>query len=326
MKFSPDISTYIAGIKLSSCIYNASGCLCVTFQELDDLINSEAGAVLSKSCTMEPRRGNEEPRFFMNDKCSLNSMGIPNLGYEQYLKYHQQKKAKKPFILSIFPFNINEMEIMLKKIHESYEKTTGLVEINLSCPNLVAGKGESSRMVAYDFERFEKYLCALHSLAKICKNLRFGIKLPPYYEIKDFERASGLIEKYHEETIYFVVCINSVVNGLVIDSNSMKPVIKPKNGLGGLGGSFCKPTALSNVRTFYNLLPKTINIIGCGGIETASDVFEHLLCGATAVQVGTHLVCKGPMIFEKLNQELREILKFKEFTCIQEVTGQLKEI
>ena len=58
-----DLSTTIAGIILETPIYNASGCLCVTRDELNELMDSEAGAVISKSSTVNCRSGNRMPRF-----------------------------------------------------------------------------------------------------------------------------------------------------------------------------------------------------------------------------------------------------------------------
>lgn len=70
-------------------------------------------------------------------------------------------------------------------------------------------------------------------------------------------------------------------------------VIKPKNGFGGLGGDYIKPTALANVHAFYKRLNPSIQIIGTGGVKTGRDAFEHILCGASMVQLGTVLQKKA---------------------------------
>ena len=90
--------------------------------------------------------------------------------------------------------------------------------------------------------------------------------------------------------------INSIGNGLYIDSDKEEVVIKPKGGFSGLGGEYVKPTALANVRAFAQRLKPEIKIIGTGGITCGKDVFEHLLCGATLVQVGTQLHQEGPQV------------------------------
>ena len=91
-------------------------------------------------------------------------------------------------------------------------------------------------------------------------------------------------------------------------------------------GEYVKPTALANVRAFAQRLKPEIKIIGTGGITCGKDVFEHLLCGATLVQVGTQLHQEGPQVFERLAKELQEIMAAKGYESIEEFRGKLKEM
>ena len=93
-----------------------------------------------------------------------------------------------------------------------------------------------------------------------------------------------------------------------------------------MGGRLIKPVALANVRAFWKLLGNRIPIIGVGGVETGTDIFEHLLCGASAVQVGTALVEKGIGVFERLEGELVEVLSRKGYNSVAACRGQLKEL
>jgi dihydroorotate dehydrogenase (fumarate) len=112
-----DISTRIADISLSSCLMNASGCHCTTENEWDDLRNSQLGAIVSKSSTIEPRAGNYLPRFYIDQYGSINSMGIPNHGYDFYSNYGIS--CHQPFIQSIYPFNTVELKKMLENINNT---------------------------------------------------------------------------------------------------------------------------------------------------------------------------------------------------------------
>jgi dihydroorotate dehydrogenase (fumarate) len=120
--------------------------------------------------------------------------------------------------------------------------------------------------------------------------------------------------------------INSVGNGLVVDPKRETPVIKPKGGFGGLGGSLIKPVALANVRAFWKLLEGRIPIIGTGGVVQGLDAFEHVLCGASAVQVGTVLVEEGVGVFERLEGELATELRTRGATSLESRRGKLKEL
>ncbi|MBH0186245.1 MAG: hypothetical protein HP477_12785 [Nitrospira sp.] len=102
--------------------------------------------------------------------------------------------------------------------------------------------------------------------------------------------------------------------------------MKPKGGFGGLGGRLIKPVALANVRAFYKLFQGRIPIIGTGGIMDGVDAFEHLLCGASALQIGTVLVEEGLDVFSRLDKELAEILARKGYHSVSECRGMVKEL
>ncbi len=119
----------------------------------------------------------------------------------------------------------------------------------------------------------------------------------------------------------FINCVNSIGNGLVIDDE--KVVIKPKNGFGGIDGDYIEPTALANVHAFYKRLRPDIQIIGTGGVKKGRDAFEHILCGASMVQIGTALQEEGPEIFTRVTQELKDIMAQKGYETIEDFRGKL---
>src|SRR5256712_12333088 len=81
---------------------NASGALCVTRAELEALGRSRAGAIVTKSMTLEARTGNPEPRYYPFAGGSINSMGLPNLGYRAYAELIPTLKGfGKPVVASV---------------------------------------------------------------------------------------------------------------------------------------------------------------------------------------------------------------------------------
>ena len=128
-------------------------------------------------------------------------------------------------------------------------------------------------------------------LSRVCSHPAFhskvvGVKLAPYFDILHFEKAVDILAKY---PIKFVVCINTIGNALFVDADNECAMIAPRDGLGGLGGGFVKPTALANVYKISKLLIAKsrgdIDVIGVGGVFSGKDAFEMILCGASAVQV-----------------------------------------
>ncbi|EOB3359230.1 dihydroorotate oxidase [Enterococcus faecium] len=311
------LETTFANHIFANPLMNASGVHCMTTQELDELAHSEAGAFITKSCTINERKGNPEPRYFDVPLGSINSMGLPNLGFSYYLEYalayeKVQENQNQPLFFSIAGMSVQENLEMLEKIEKS--GFNGITELNLSCPN-VPGKPQ----LAYDFEATYETLKEVFSI--FSKPL--GIKLPPYFDFAHFDQMAYILNQF---PLTYVNAINSVGNGLYIDTEQEAVVIKPKEGFGGIGGEYIKPTALANVRAFYTRLKPEIQIIGTGGIRTGQDAFEHLLCGASMLQIGTELHKEGPEIFSRIIKELTQIMSEKGYTSIDEFKGKLRTI
>ncbi|MBZ2156541.1 dihydroorotate oxidase [Streptococcus anginosus] len=302
--------TQIAGFTFNNCLMNAAGVACMTIEELEEVKNSPAGTFVTKTATLQARAGNPEPRYQDVLLGSINSMGLPNHGLDYYLDYLlelQQTEPNRTFFLSLVGLSLEETHALLKKVQDSDFK--GLTELNLSCPN-VPGKPQ----IAYDFETTEKILSEVFDY--FTKPL--GIKLPPYFDMAHFDQAAAIFNKF---PLSFVNCVNSIGNGLYINDETV--IIRPKKGFGGIGGEYIKPTALANVHAFYQRLNPSIQIIGTGGVLTGRDAFEHILCGASMVQVGTTLHKEGVGAFERITSELKAIMEEKGYESIEDFRGKL---
>jgi len=307
-----DISANISGINFDRCIMNASGPLDATLEELTDIATSSAGGIVMKSCTVEVREGNPEPRYIDVEWGSINSMGLPNLGYKYYNDITPKLKSYgKPLIASIAGAESQEYEKIVEAFNSS---NVDILEINLSCPNVV-GRPQ----IGYDFEMSEEIMGVVGDVS----DKPWGVKLPPYFDFVHFEEMASIL---NNSKISFIVSINSIGNALFIDWETEKVLIKPKGGFGGLGGKYIKPTALANVRKFHELLDKKIKIVGVGGIYSGIDAFEFILSGATLLQLGTSFAQEGPQIFERVSRELKAIMEKKGYKSLEDFRGKLKVI
>jgi len=307
-----DLSTTIAGVKFPSCFMNASGAMCVTREELLALGQSRAGAIVTKSMTVEAREGNPSPRYYGFPGGSINSMGLPNLGYKVYAELIPElKQYGKPVIASVAGLCEDDFPTIAKVINAS---RPDLIEVNLSCPN-IPGKPQ----IGYDAETSERLLTRLRKVITV----PMGVKLPPYFDPAHHKVMGDVISRCGVD---FLNVINSVGNGLVVDSEREVPVIKPKGGFGGVGGAIIKPVALANVRAFWKIFEGRVPIIGTGGVMDGVDAFEHVLCGASAVQIGTVLVEEGIGVFDRLEMELAALLIKKRYQTLADCRGKLKEL
>jgi dihydroorotate dehydrogenase (fumarate) len=273
---------------------------------------SRAGAIVTKSMTVEAREGNPSPRYYGFPGGSINSMGLPNLGYKVYAELIPElKQFGKPVIASVAGLCEDDFPTIAKVINAS---GPDLIEVNLSCPN-IPGKPQ----IGYDAETSERLLKRLRKVITV----PMGVKLPPYFDPAHHKVMGEMIGRCGVD---FLNLINSVGNGLVVDPERETAVIKPKGGFGGLGGAMIKPVALANVRAFWKVFQGRIPIIGTGGVMDGVDAFEHFLCGASAVQVGTVLVEEGIEVFGRLEMELAAQLTKKGYRTPPDCRGKLKEL
>jgi dihydroorotate dehydrogenase (fumarate) len=316
----PQIFTSFNTTIVSSPIYNASGPLCTTEKELNGLLYSESAAILTKSCTKEYRVGNLEPRYWSDGINSINSTGLANMGYKYYgdlTKIFKYNYFNKPYIISVAGLTLDDnLEIIkyYQDLNNTYQPDA--IEINLSCPNII-GKSQ----VAYDLESVELYLRKIYDIWDVSSNISMGFKLSPYFDRVHFEKTADIINDF---SINFITCINSPGYGMFIDIESETTRIHPNNGHGGIGGNCVLPIALANVHQFRKLLSDKIEIVGCGGVSSGSEVFQHLLVGAQMVQIGTKYMEEGPIIFERVNRELIGLMRKKGYKNIEEFRGKLK--
>ena len=308
-----DLSTRFLDCAFANPLMNASGVWCYDQDELDALNQSAAGAYVTKSCTLEPRAGNPEPRYRATPLGSINSMGLPNRGYHFYLDYvAKHDYTSKPLFMSVAGLSLEDNLAMVREIKAA--NSPAIMELNLSCPN-VPGKPQ----IAYDFDAMDTMLAA------VCVEYDrpFGVKMPPYFDIVHFDQAAEILNRYPQ--VAFVTCINSIGNALAIDTDTETVLIKPKDGFGGIGGDYVLPTALANVNAFFRRCPDK-KVIGCGGVKTGEQVFQHLLAGASLVQVGTALQEEGPEIFARLADELAALMAKKGYQKLSDFQGKLKTL
>lgn len=333
----PDVSTSLAGIPLSSCIYNASGPRSGTAAALQKIAQSKAGAVLSKSATVDSQTGNPLPRTWHapDGLASLNSEGLPNNGIAYYISASTIAEAmgecsdnnKKPYMVSLSGKTLADNLQMLQRIATSPTRSKiSAIELNLACPNVI-GKP----IIGFDFEQMDEILTAVAQVYNDNNNDNnnhqlppLGVKLPPYLDFQHFALAADILNK-HKDLVRYIASINTIGNSLAIDVYSEAPYISSNSGFAGLSGPAVKYTALANVRKFRSLLDASIDVVGVGGVQSGQDVFELILAGATAVQVATCHWIEGPKCFDRICQELQEIMVEKKYTKIEDFKGKLKE-
>jgi len=116
-----------------------------------------------------------------------------------------------------------------------------------------------------------------------------------------------------------IVAINSFGPCLSIDVESALPRMGGPDGYGWLSGPALKPLAVRCIHDVASVVD--IPVIGCGGVSRGTDVIEMLMAGASAVQVCTAAILRGPAVFGKIAGETASWLERHGHAGPAAVTG-----
>lgn len=263
------LETRIGKVILKNPVMAASGTFGTEYRELIDI--NKLGAYITKTITLNARIGNVPPRVCETSSGMLNSIGLENGGLDDFIKNKTPGigRLRIPLIVSIAGDDAAEFKELAKAL--SKIKKIAALEINLSCPNVRHGKRDfliaQDEEATYEIIEAVRRSTALTVIAKLSPN------------VTDIKKIAKAAEEAKADAISL---INTLV-GMAVDIDTKKPVLG--NVTGGLSGPAIKPVALSMVRAAYN--STKIPIVGIGGIMDHKDAIEFMLCGASAIQVGT---------------------------------------
>jgi dihydroorotate dehydrogenase (NAD+) catalytic subunit len=281
----------LATLELDNPIIPASG----TFgfgQEYADFYDLNIlGSISLKGTTREARFGNPTPRIADCTAGMLNSVGLQNPGIDKVISEELPALAKiykKPVIANVCGFSIDEYVEVAQKFDE--QKQIGIIELNVSCPNVQHG--------GMSFGTDAK--CAAEVTAavkKVCKKPLFVKLSPNVTDIVSIARAC-------EDAGADGLCLINTLLGMRIDLKTRKPVLA--NTMGGFSGSAIFPIALRMV--YQTAQACKIPIMGCGGVSSANDVIEMMMAGATAVQIGSANLI-NPFACKEIIEELPKAME-----------------
>ncbi|MCP5062481.1 MAG: dihydroorotate dehydrogenase, partial [Ignavibacteriae bacterium] len=264
-----DLSVNIGKLKLKNPVMLASGTVGYgnEIAEFTDL--SKIGAIVTKSISLEPRKGNPPQRITETSSGMLNAIGLANVGVEVFIKEKIPflKKINSTLICNIAASSIEEYVECADILND--EETIKAFEINVSCPNVKEGGLIFGNDVSAVGRITEK--------VRAKTNKPIIIKLSP-----NNSNITDYAEVVKKEGGDAVSAINTLI-GTSFDIYSRKPKIK--NVTGGLSGPAIKPVALAKILEISKKVD--IPIIGIGGISNWKDAIEFMIVGANAFQIGT---------------------------------------
>lgn len=298
-----NLKTTIAGVEFKNPVIAASGTFGFgrEYHKFYDV--GKLGGICSKGLTLEPRLGNPPVRIAETPSGMLNSVGLQNPGVEAFIENELpfMEKLGTVIIANAAGSCISDY---VKIVSILSDTSVDMIELNISCPNVHSG-GMAFGVLPEGVDE------VVRAVRKVCKKPLI-VKLTPNVScIADNARAA-------ERAGADAVSLINTVTGMAVDFKRKKPVLKACHG--GLSGPCVKPIALKMVYDCYKAVK--IPIIGLGGIMTGEDVGEFMLCGASAVQVGTANIF-DPYAALNIVNELTNLLKSDNISDVQSLIGGL---
>ena len=262
------------------------------------------GGIVPKTVTPQPRAGNPPPRTVETASGMLNSIGLDNDGFDQFVaeKLPYLTGLGTAIIVNIAAKTNEDFRRMASVLNEC--SGVAAIELNISCPNVSGGVdfGTNPELAA-EVVAAVRSACDIPVIAKLTPNVTSVVPI-----------AQAVADAGAD-----AVSLINTFQGMAVDWKKRRPVLG--NVLGGLSGPAIKPLALRIVWQVSQAVK--IPIIGIGGIQSIDDVMEFFLVGATAVQVGTANFY-NPGLANQLIRELPAALQTLGADSVAEVVGTLK--
>jgi len=291
----------LAGLRLVNPTMLASGILGLSAETLGYIVKSGAGAIVTKSVGIKPRKGYANPTVVQASCGLINAMGLPNPGINEFTReIREAKNFDVPLIVSVYGFSAEEYARVAEK---AVGAGADAVELNVSCPHVTETGSEIGQNPKL--------------LAEVIKEVKIVVEKPVFVKLSpNVTDIAEIAEVAVKAGVDAITAINTV-KAMAIDAETAFPILS--NKMGGLSGPAIKPIAVRCVYEIYERVK--LPIIGCGGITNWRDAVEFLLAGASAVQIGTAAAIKGSNVFKNITRGINAYLKKKGFSSVKEIVG-----
>ena len=299
------LNVKINNVEFKNPIITASGTFGYGLEFADLVPLDKLGGIIVKGTTLHHREGNDYPRMAETAQGMLNCVGLQNKGVDYFCReiYPKIKDIGTNMLVNVSGSSPEDYAACAARIN-TLEKIPA-IELNISCPNVREG-GMAFGVTCSGAAQVVKAVRAVYDKTLI-------VKLSP--NVTDIAQIACACE---DEGADAVSLINTLL-GMAVDIERRKPQLSIRTG--GLSGRAVKPVALRMVYDVAHAVK--IPVIGLGGISSAADAIEFLMCGATAIQIGTANFV-DPTVAIKVIEGLNSWLDAHGCQSVHEIIGALE--
>lgn len=299
------LNVSINDLDLKNPVMTASGTFGYGLEFQDFVALDEIGGIIVKGTTLEPRQGNPYPRMQETASGMLNCVGLQNKGVDYFCNeiYPQIKNINTNMIVNVSG-NSPETYAECAAELDGLDKIPA-IEVNISCPNVKDG-GMAFGVTCEGAASVVKAVRKAYHKTMI-------IKLSP--NVTDITEIAKACEAEGADAVSLI----NTLMGMAVDIEKRKPLLSIRTG--GLSGPAVKPVALRMVYDVYHAVK--IPVIGLGGIMNAKDAIEFMMCGATAIEIGTANFI-DPTVTMKVKEGLNEWLDSHHIEDVKDIIGVIE--
>ncbi len=296
------LNVNINGLKLKNPVMTASGTFGYGLEFADFVPLDELGGIIVKGTTLEHREGNDYPRMAETPSGMLNCVGLQNKGVDYFVEhiYPQIKDIDTNMIVNVSGHSADSYAACAEKI-DCLERIPA-IEVNISCPNVKDG-GMAFGVTCEGAASVVKAVRAKYHKTMI-------VKLSP--NVTDVAEIARACEAEGADSVSLI----NTLMGMAVDIEKRQPMLSIRTG--GLSGPAVKPVALRMVYDVYHAVK--IPVVGLGGISSARDAIEFMMCGATAIEIGTANFI-DPAITKKVKDGINDWLDAHHIADVHDIIG-----
>jgi dihydroorotate dehydrogenase (NAD+) catalytic subunit len=301
---TPALDVTLAGITFPTPVLSAPGPLEFGRQVQAAYDLRAFGGFITKSVTLEPREGHPGPHTVDVRGGWLNAVGLRNPGVAAFIARDLPflRTLGRPIIVSAAGHHADEFATVAELL--SAEAGIAGLEVNVSCPNV-----EDGLLFGTTPERTRVLVARVRAVTP----LPLFVKLSP--NVTDIVPIASAAVDAGADGLSLI----NTLQGLAVDARTRRGRLGA--GLGGLSGPAVKPVALRMVWEVAQHV--RVPIIGMGGIATAEDAVEFLLCGAHTVGVASAMI-DNPNAAAEITEGLRDYCIQHGIRRVSDLVGALE--
>jgi dihydroorotate dehydrogenase len=267
---------------------------------IDALAALGFGFIEVGTTTPRPQPGNPRPRMFRlpQHEAIINRLGFNNAGVDALV--HNAEKSRFSGVLGInigknkdTP-NENAVDDYLHCLERVYARAS-YVTVNISSPNTQGLRDlqeeETLRRFISTLRERQEQLAAQHGARK-----PMLLKIAPDLSEAELDAIADVLLSTHTDGL---ICTNTTIERSAVAGHALA------GEAGGLSGRPLLARSTAVLKGMAARLEGKVALVGVGGILAGADAQAKIAAGATAVQIYSGMIYRGPALIGECVEAMR---------------------